>query len=170
MACASSSRSLFGLLKDEPNAAHALRAVQERISRVVSLLVAGDPTAGAREFVDAVAFGAGAWLKLSEETRDTFVSNAPTWRDETQDPESLELDPSGLREFTAPALLTLGDQSLPFFARVVYRIATAMPHATTHTYVGAGHVPHLSHPEEYVRVVAEFSERAVSRMGLNPPR
>jgi pimeloyl-ACP methyl ester carboxylesterase len=31
-----------------------------------------------------------------------------------------------------------------------------MRQATLRTYVGAGHVPHLSHPEEYVRVVTEF--------------
>ena len=88
--------------------------------------------------------------------RETFVFNAPTWLDEAHDPEALEIDLSGLRGFAAPALLTIGDQSAPFFPLVANRIAAMMPQATRHTYAGAGHVPHLSHPEEYVRVVTEF--------------
>lgn len=147
---------LFGLLTDEPNAKHALAAVQERISAVVALLTAGEWTEGARQFVETIAFGPGAWVELPEEVRETFVFNAPTWLDEVHDPEALELDLLGLRRFSAPALLTIGDQSAPFFPLVVDRVAAAMPHARMRTYAGAGHVPHLSHPEEYVRVVTEF--------------
>jgi pimeloyl-ACP methyl ester carboxylesterase len=147
---------LFGLLKDEPNAKQAVVAVQERMSTVVSLLTAGDLRGGARQFVETIAFGPGAWPELPEEVRETFVFNAPTWLDEVHDPEALEIDLSGLRGFAAPALLTIGDQSAPFFRLVVDRIAAVMPKATLRTYAGAGHVPHLSHPEEYVRVVTEF--------------
>ena len=149
---------LFGLLKGEPNAKDALAAVQQRMSAVVSLLAAGDRTEGARQFVETIAFGPGAWLGLPQAERDTFVFNAPTWLDELHDPEALEIDVSGLRGFAAPALLTIGDQSAPFFPLVVDRVAAAMPRAKTRTYAGSGHVPHLSHPEEYVRVVAAFIE------------
>jgi len=153
---------LFGLLKDEPKAREALAAVQERMSAVASLLTAGDWTGGARQFVETIAFGPGAWPELPEELRETFVFNAPTWLDEVHDPAALEIDLSGLRGFAAPALLTIGDQSAPFFPLVVDRIAAVMPQATLRTFAGAGHVPHLSHPEEYVRVVTEFVEgRAV---------
>lgn len=148
---------LFGLLKDEPNAVQALAAVQERMAAVVSLLTAGDWTGGARKFVETIAFGPGAWSRLPAESREIFVFNAPTWLDEMHDPEALEIDLGGLREFPAPALLTIGDQSPPFFPLVVDRIATVMPRASLRTYPGAGHVPHLSHPNEYVRVVTEFA-------------
>lgn len=114
---------LFGLLRDNPNAKDALAAVQARMSAVVSLLTAGDCTQGARQFVETIAFGPGAWSELPQEVRDTFVNNAPTWLDEVHDPEAIELDLSGLRGFTAPALLTIGDQSPPFFPLVVDRIA-----------------------------------------------
>jgi pimeloyl-ACP methyl ester carboxylesterase len=147
---------LFGLLKDEPNAKQALAAVHERISAVASLLAGGDWTGGARQFVETIAFGPGAWPELSEEVRDTFVFNAPTWLDELHDPDALKIDLSRLRGFAAPALLTIGDQSAPFFPLVVDRIATVMPQATLRTYVGAGHAPHLSHPDEFVQVVTEF--------------
>ena len=153
---------LFGLLNDEPEVKQALTAVQERMSAVVSLLTAGDWTGGARQFVETIAFGPGAWAELPEEVRETFVFNAPTWLDEIHDPEALEINLGGLRAFAAPALLTTGDQSAPFFPLVVDRIAAVMPQATLRTFAGAGHVPHLSHPEEYVRVVAEFvRDRAV---------
>jgi pimeloyl-ACP methyl ester carboxylesterase len=147
---------LFGLLRGMPNATSALATLQERMSAVVSLLTAGDWTAGARQFVETIAFGPGAWSRLPETLRETFVFNAPTWLDEVQDPEALEMDLSGLTGFTAPVLLTLGDQSPPFFPLVVERVAAATPKAKVHTYSGAGHVPHLSNPEEYVRVVTGF--------------
>lgn len=150
---------LFGLLKDDPDSHDALAAVRERIAAVVSLLTAGDRTAGARQFVDTVAFGSGAWSELPQGTRDTFVFNAPTWLDELHDPEALEIDLGGLRWFPAPALLTIGDQSPPFFPLVVNRVAAVLPQAEVRICHGAGHVPHLSHPEEYLRLVAEFIDR-----------
>jgi pimeloyl-ACP methyl ester carboxylesterase len=148
---------LFGLLKDEPTAQQPLSAVRDRMSAVVSRLTAGDFMGGAQQFVETIAFGPGAWSELPEEVRDTFVFNAPTWLDEIRDPEALETDLDGLRGFSAPALLTTGDQSAPFFPLVVGRIAAVIPKATMRTYPGAGHVPHLSHSEEYVRVVTEFA-------------
>jgi pimeloyl-ACP methyl ester carboxylesterase len=147
---------LFGLLADEPDAKPALRSVQERISAVVRLLTAGDLAGGARQFAETIAFGPGAWQELPEEVRNTFVFNAPTWLDEVRDPEVMEIDILRLRGFSAPTLLTIGEQSPPFFAQVVGRFARALPNAVTQMYTGAGHVPHLSDPVKYVDVVTEF--------------
>ncbi|MGH7472109.1 MAG: alpha/beta fold hydrolase, partial [Longimicrobiales bacterium] len=161
----------IGLLKDDPTATPALAAVQKRISTVVSLLTAGESTEGARQFVETIAFGPGAWAELPQQVRETFVFNAPTWLDEVHDPEALEIDLTGLRRFAPPALLTIGDESAPFFPPVVNRVAAAMPKAKTRTYAGAGHVPHLSHPAEYVRVVTEFIEEcARSNPRMEPTR
>jgi pimeloyl-ACP methyl ester carboxylesterase len=100
--------------------------------------------------------GSGAWSRLSEQARKTFVFNAPTWLDETRDPEALEIDLDELHRFAAPALLTTGDQSPSYFPLVVDRIAAAIPTARIRTYQGSGHVPYRSHPDEYVRVIGEF--------------
>ncbi len=157
---------LFGLLKDDTKAQSMLVAVQERIAAVVELLVDGDFTGGARLFVETIAFGPGAREKLPQTTRDTFVFNAPTWLDEVRDPDALEIDLGHLRTFSAPVLLTDGGQSPPFFPLVVDRIAEALARAERHTFPEAGHVPHLSHPEEHVRVVASFIQgAAVSSVG-----
>jgi len=151
---------LFGLLRNVPDAREPLSAVQKRISAVASLLEAGDQTEGARKFVETIALGPGSWPGLAEEVRQTFVFNALTWLDEVRDPEALEIDVGRLEGFSAPALLTLGDRSAPFFALVVGRVAGAMAKAQTWTYPGEGHVPYSTNPEEYVRVVKEFIEGA----------
>jgi len=160
---------LFGLLKDEPDMTGAMAAIRERIATVVSLLTAGDMTEGARQFVETIAFGPGAWATLPEELRQTFIFNAPTWLDEMHDPESLEIDLHGLRRLPVPALLTIGGQGAPFFPPVVSKIAAALPQAKVHTYAGAGHVPHLTHAEEYARVVTEsIGEWARSNARMEP--
>jgi len=149
---------LFGLLKMVPDAQPTLSAVQGRIEAVVSLLAASDWSGGARQFVETIAFGPGTWPKLPDRVRHTFIGNAVTWLDEVRDPEALEFDLSELARFTAPALVTVGDQSPPFFPLVVGRVAAAIPQARTWTYTGAGHVPHTTHPKEYLRVVRTFLE------------
>jgi pimeloyl-ACP methyl ester carboxylesterase len=155
---------LFGLLADEPDASPALAGAQGRIGAVAALLAAGDFTSGAREFVETIAFGPGAWDALPHHVRETFIFNAPTWLDEVRDPEVMEIDLGRLRAFTAPALLTMGDQSPPFFRLVVGRIAGALSYASVHTYAGAGHVPQLSHPDEYLRVVGRFIAAIAARL------
>jgi pimeloyl-ACP methyl ester carboxylesterase len=151
---------LFGLLEGETAVQPALAAVQERIAAVVHLLQAGDFEAGARRFVETIAFGPGAWDQLPQATRDIFVFNAPTWLDELQEHGWNTLDLQRLSAFPAPALLSLGGESPPFFPLVVERVAAALPHARKHLFPQAGHVPHLSHPGEYVTVVSDFIHSA----------
>jgi pimeloyl-ACP methyl ester carboxylesterase len=76
--------------------------------------------------------------------------------------EALEIDLGRLGTFPAPALLTAGRQSPPFFPVVVDRLAEALAQAQRYTYAEAGHVPHLSHSDEYVRVVAGFIQGAAA--------
>lgn len=147
---------LFGLLEGEAEVQPALAAVRERIAAVVPMLQAGDFAGGARRFVDTIAFGPGAWDQLPAATRNIFVSNAPTWLDELQEPESMTLDLDRLSAFSGPAMLSLGGDSPPFFPLVVQRISAALPHARKYVFQHAGHVPHLSHPREYVQAVTDF--------------
>ena len=156
---------LFRLLEHEPQAQAALAAIQERIGVVVRMLEADDHPGGARQFVETIAFGPGAWEQLPLELRETFIFNASTWLDEMRDPESLSIDLDRLRAFSARALLTLGGQSPPFFPLVVRQIAQKMPRAVTSTFPGAGHVPHLSHPDEYVATVTSFAAETTSAPG-----
>lgn len=145
---------LIGMLHDDPESA----AVGQRIARVLDTLKSGQTELGAREFVENVALGPGMWEQLPPEVRKTFVFNAPTWVDEmNEDSSVMTVDLQRLSAFTRPALLTRGDQSPRFFGIVLDRVTAAMPHAQRHTFRGAGHVPHLTHPGEFVEVVRAFA-------------
>jgi pimeloyl-ACP methyl ester carboxylesterase len=144
---------LLGMLGGHP----ALAVIRERTGAVLNTLKSGDLESGARQFVENVALGPGMWDKLPADMRQTFVFNAPTWVDEMSEPERvMAVDLARLATFTHPLLLTRGDHSPPFFDAIVDKIAAAVPQVQQYTFRGAGHVPHVTHPDDYVRVVTEF--------------
>jgi pimeloyl-ACP methyl ester carboxylesterase len=137
----------------------ALAEVQQRVAAVVKLLEDGDHEGGARLFVETIAFGPGAWdQQLTPQMRATFIANAPTWLDETRDPDALQIELKDPARFDKPALLTSGTDSAPFFGPVVDMVAQALPRASRNTITGADHVPHLSVPTRYVELVRTFAQ------------
>ena len=85
-----------------------------------------------------------------------MIVNAPTFLDEANDPDQLAIDLGGLAGFPKPALLTKGPLSPPMFAPIVDQIATAMRAADLHVFPTAGHIPHVTHPEDYVAAIRGF--------------
>jgi pimeloyl-ACP methyl ester carboxylesterase len=141
----------------------ALAEVQRRIDAVVELLDSGDDAAAARLFVETIAFGPGAWEgRLTEEMREVFVRNAPTWHDEVRDPDFLQMDLGALEGFDTPSLLTSGTESAPFFGPVVDILAEHLPGSERVTIAGADHVPHISVPDRYVELVRNFAQTDAS--------
>ena len=136
------------------------------LAAVGSKLQGGDIEGGARQFVEEVAFGPGAWDGMSEANRRKFMSNAPTFLDEFSEPGAYELNVPALGRFTQPALLTEGDRSHPFFRPILDQLAAALPAARRHTFTGAGHVPHLTHPAEFVKTISEFAMPGPKGPGL----
>jgi len=147
---------LFALLKEVPEAQPILQIVSNRIQAVASLIAKGENEEAAKLFVETIAFGEGAWQQLPAEVKQTFIYNAPTFYDEVQDSESLQIDTNKLTDFNKPALLTNGTESAPFFSWVVNKLANAIPHAQRIIFEGAGHIPHMSNPEKYVEAVKNF--------------
>lgn len=147
---------MIGLLKDNPGAQEILQTVKGRIKTVVDLIATGNMEKAAEEFVEKIALGPGEWKKLPEEVQKTFIYNAPTWYDEMQDPQSLEIDITTLSDFKKPALISLGTASPPFFPLIIDKLNLAIPNAKRIAIEGAGHVPHMSHPEKYIEVVKNF--------------
>jgi pimeloyl-ACP methyl ester carboxylesterase len=136
------------LLLDDPANAETVEATSDRIAAVANLIAAGDHEAAARHFVNQVAFGPGAWEnELPPEQKAMFVRNAPTFLDEYNDPNGLAIDLERISSFDHPTLLTQGDQSPPFFANVIERLAGALPNTERKTLAGVGHVPNLTHPK-----------------------
>lgn len=147
---------LFNLLRDDPASKEVYDGVSPRLNAVVEVLETGDAEAGAELFVETVALGPGAWAMMPDPIRSTFVGNAMTWLDEMKDPESLSIDLTALAPFSKPTVLSKGDQSPPAFAPVLQMLRAALPGAEYHVFEGAGHVPHSTHPADYVAKLNAF--------------
>lgn len=143
---------LFGIL-DQGGVAAVPSGPLAEVGRRIA---AGDHAGAAALFVEEVALGPGSWALMPEQMRAMMARNAPTFLDELNDPEWEILDDTGLARYGGPVLITSGDQSPPIFQAVVSRLAALLPQARHTTYPGAGHVPHVTHPEEYVAEVAAF--------------
>ncbi|BFU96238.1 MAG: hydrolase [Nitrospira sp.] len=150
---------LFSLLAEDPALTPLLREVKKSLEVVVERIAAGDYAGGAERFVENVALGPGAWAQLPATGRQALIENAPTFLDEARDPEQVAFDCEWIRHFAPPVLLTLGDQSPPFFSPVVAKLADAFPHAEIRTFQGAGHIPHTTHPDAYVEAVLAFTRK-----------
>jgi pimeloyl-ACP methyl ester carboxylesterase len=143
---------LFSLLEDDRESREMLQHVATSFEAVAQRIAAGDHERAARQFVDEVALGPGAWDGLPAEGKAIFVQNAPTFLDELNDPELLQIDKTALGRLQIPVLLTNGSESPPPFPRVIDRLVKLIPHATRQTLAGAGHEPHQTMPKRYADI------------------
>ncbi|MEX2315109.1 MAG: alpha/beta hydrolase [Thermomicrobiales bacterium] len=133
-----------------------LDLARERIRLVTERLASGAMEAGAALFADTVVGQAGSWESFTSDARAMMVRHAPAFLDENRDPAVFALDLEGLSRFGDPALLSYGDASPGYFASAVERVALALPNAQVHVFAGAGHVPHRSHPADFVDILTAF--------------
>lgn len=147
---------LLSLLANDPSFAPMLEEVRKRVVAVVERIASGDHEGAAQEFVETVALGPGAWARLPPRSREILIENAPTFLDEANDPEQLVIDLERIIPFSQPVLLTAGELSPPVFASVVSKIVDVLPAAEIHTFSGAGHIPHVTHPEDYIEITTDF--------------
>ena len=144
---------LWSLLEGDPERQEILQRGARSLDAVGRRIADGDHEGAARQFVEEVAFGPGAWEnELPPESRAIFVRNAPTFLDELQDPKQLRIDKDALSHLELPVGLTQGSESPATFAAVIDRLIELIPHAGRETIDGAGHVPQLTHPKSYVKV------------------
>ncbi len=143
---------LWVLLADDPDSQAILSQGAESLKSVGSRIAAGEHEGAARQFVDEVALGRGAWdNQLSPETKKMWARNAPTYLDELRDPDQLTIDPDALAALKFPVRLTQGSESPPVFSRVINHLESLIPTVTRETIQGAGHVPQSTTPEAYVQ-------------------
>ena len=143
---------LVSLAADDP----AVATFGAAVTPVLELIGRGEPEAAAREFVEIV-LGPGAWEMLPERERATMVRNADTFAGEALDPAWADIDLDALSGISVPVLFTQGDRSPPMFAAIIARLSAATDSAEVRTLPGAGHVPHATHPADYVAVVSRFA-------------
>jgi pimeloyl-ACP methyl ester carboxylesterase len=154
---------LISVAAEDPAVLSQLEAVEATVQEVVARVVLGDALGAARQFVEEVALGRGAWELLPQPLREAMVDSAPAFVAEQKDPmwASVELDE--LANIECPLLLTQGDASPAWFSPIVANLAGAIGGAEVHTYEGAGHAPHLTHPGDYLDTVTGFVSRSPVR-------
>lgn len=150
---------LYSLLANDPAFSPLLQEVKQTLHAVVERIDAGDHAGAAERFVEIVALGPSSWAQLPTAVQQMMIENAPTFLEEARDAEQLTFDMEWIRHFSRPALLTLGDQSPPTFRPVVVKLAAALACADIHTFQGAGHIPHASHPDSYVEAILAFTRK-----------
>jgi pimeloyl-ACP methyl ester carboxylesterase len=147
---------LFGLLDEDHESKTALLAFDERIKYVIDFFKINDYEAAAKQYVETIGIGVGAWDKLSDETQKVFISNALTWFNQMTDPNSIQFDTKLLAKFKKPVLLTNGQLSPIVFHKVIEKLSKSIPHSKRIIYQSAGHVPHITHPQKYLEVIRNF--------------
>lgn len=138
---------LLGLVPD-PDVETLLASVQAQ-------LAAGDIAGGTRRFFEKAVLGPGAWERIPEPLRSVAMGNAQTFIDLREDPDWATLDIAALSQVARPILITTGETSPEWLGHTPIAIAEAAG-IPTRTLAGAGHSPHLTHPDALVRVVEEF--------------
>ena len=124
-----------------------------KIAEVCRLIENGDKRSGAEYFLDRVAVGPGTWSLLPPVAQEMFVRNAQTFLGEVRDADAMKVDRDALARMSTPVLLTHGDQSPAWFAPIAEEIDSAAPAVRRQLLPGVGHVPHMTHPDDYVALV-----------------
>lgn len=155
---------LMSLVAGERRLEPLMAEVQGSVESVLARVATGDRAGAARQFVEEVALGPGGWDLLPEPLRATMIDTAPSFAAEQGDPEWAYVDPAELSRLRCPVLLMQGDQSPPWFPVIVGKLAEGVDGAEVHTYRGGGHAPHLTHPNDYLAVVADFLMRSREAM------
>jgi len=154
---------LWGLLEGDAERWAMLQQGARSAEAVGRRIADGDHEGAARQFVEEIAFGPGAWEnELPPKVRAIMVQNAPTFLDELQDPDQLRIDEAALARLEVPVRLTEGSESPPVFPRVNERLAELIPAVSRETIEGAAHVPQLQAPERYVEVTTRVGRRAAA--------
>jgi len=147
---------LMGLVAGDPDIGPELAAVGASIAAVLARVERGDAPGAARQFVEEVAFQPGAWEMLPAWMRETMIDTAPALVLEQQDPGWAIAEPAAIE---CQVLLSQGDQSPAWFRQIVAKVAASIDDAELHTYLGAGHAPHITHPADYAAVVTDFMSK-----------
>ena len=147
---------MWSLLDEGGPEAEGLQAMAPTLAGILDRIAAGDPAGAAEQFTDDFLLGPGGWAGLPDDVREGMITNAPTVPGELNNPEPWSIDEDAIAGYCGPVLLTSGDQSPPVHTAVMGRLVELLPQAEHVICRGAGHLPHVTHPDEYARHVLAF--------------
>ena len=158
---------LWGLLEGTHDQAlvEELSAADAEDAVVRKLLSSGDYRDAAEHFIEHVALGPGTWEQLPVPFRAVLEANAPTYLDELADQTALSIDNAALAATKVPLLLTHGTESPKLFPAVVAELVKLVPAARVEVLEGAGHIPHVTHPEEWIARIVAFHDQHWADLG-----
>ena len=120
---------------------------------------------GEGKFREAAAMDVDIWMpvltgKMREKIRDIAMENARIYSPDS-DPFELQISPeppafTRLNVLKMPILMVVGDHDLPGMIALARRVHEMIPHSRMITIKGADHVPSLSKPDEFTRIVQDF--------------
>ena len=137
----------------------AVSAADANLDVVGDLIRSGQHRLAAEHFIEHVALGPGTWDHLPEPFRAVLEANARTYLDELDDPTALSIDTAALAATTVPLMLTHGTESPAVFPAVIAELAKLVPAALLEVLNGAGHIPHATHPDEWVARITTFHQQ-----------
>lgn len=145
-----------GLLEADPATVPEAERLYEETRSIRELAHHGRREEAARAIVNAFSVEDGAWDRLRAPTRSAMVDRVDRWAAEFDDPEATRPDPAAVSELLIPVLLTTGERSPPFLDRIARQLGGRLRNATTQTLPGVSHVPHLTHPDQFIALLHGF--------------
>ena len=133
----------------------AVREIEALMRSVQDQLAAGDIEAGTRRFFEDAVLGPGAWDVIPEQLRHVAMGNAQTFVALREDPHWATLDVAAVARFPGRLVVTRGAASPPWLGHVTASVA-AMLGRDPRVIPGAGHSPHLTHPEAFAALIADI--------------
>jgi pimeloyl-ACP methyl ester carboxylesterase len=156
---------LVGLLSADAAAGPVYASARELEHLVVQRLRARDHRGAAEAYVEGVGTEPGSWSALPPAVQESFVSNGVATLAETLDPTTQTIEVSRFAGYRDPIVITSGPKSAPVFGTINDRLADAFYSPLRYSFEGSGHFPHVTDPEQSVRVITEFCRFAVERTG-----
>jgi pimeloyl-ACP methyl ester carboxylesterase len=148
---------LWDLLGHDPLVMLASNKANRNKEQVARELESGDRAGAAKLFMDMMSSVPGMWDRMTPEGREMMIANADTWLDEIKDPNFNNIDLTALARFTRPALLTYGGKGMQGPRMVIEKLAKTLPNSKVQVFPNDGHSPHLTNPQEFMRVGTEFA-------------
>jgi 3-oxoadipate enol-lactonase len=114
----------------------------------------GEPGAAVDAFFEYMC--PGLWKRLTDAQKEPYRANSAELLGDLQMP-SYAIAAETLSRIEIPCAIVSGTTSHPVLRRVARVIADAMPHATLVEIEGIGHVTYAEAPDEFARIVRQWS-------------